>query len=406
MSSNLKVASVVGARPQFVKAAALSRAIRQVAREVLIHTGQHYDENMSEVFFRELEIPAPDYHLGVGSAPHGEQTGEMLKQIERVLLVERPDSVLVYGDTNSTLAGALAAAKLHIPVAHVEAGLRSFNRRMPEEVNRVVTDHVSSLLFAPTDAAVFNLEREGITTGVSQVGDVMYDAVLHYLEQARKSSHILEHYQLRPRAYVLATLHRAENTDDPRRLENIMSAFAEISRQFPVIFPVHPRARRLIADLPQAPRESLLMIEPVSYFDMLRLESNARCIVTDSGGVQKEAFFLRVPCVTTRDESEWVETIETSWNTLVGADAGRIVTAVREAAPGRSGAWPYGHGDSAQQIAHLLTSGALPPSDAPARVEVLANGPAPPAAEVAPIGQVSRVPDFSTGQSTENTGQI
>ncbi|HEV2424114.1 MAG TPA: UDP-N-acetylglucosamine 2-epimerase (non-hydrolyzing) [Terriglobia bacterium] len=363
----MKIATIVGARPQFVKAAVVSRPLRRLAREVLVHTGQHYDANMSDVFFAELEIPSPDYHLAVGSAPHGEQTGEMLKQIERVLLAEKPDSVLVYGDTNSTLAGALAAAKLHIPVAHVEAGLRSFNRRMPEEVNRVVTDHLSSLLFAPTDAAVFNLEREGLTAGVCHVGDVMYDAALHYLEQARKRSKVLERCQLRPGEYVLATLHRAENTDEPGRLRSIMSAFIEVSREAPVVFPVHPRTRRLIDALPQVPGGSLLMIEPVSYFDMLQLESSARCIVTDSGGVQKEAFFFRVPCVTTRDESEWVETLETSWNTLAGADAARIVSAVRKASPGSSGAWPYGRGNSAQQIVHVLTSGALPPLDILAR---------------------------------------
>jgi len=372
----MRIVTIVGARPQFVKAAVVSRVLRPVAREVLVHTGQHYDANMSDVFFRELEIPAPDYHLGVGSAPHGAQTGEMLKQIERLLLDEKPDSVLVYGDTNSTLAGALAAAKLHIPVAHVEAGLRSFNRRMPEEVNRVLTDHMSSLLFAPTDASVFNLEREGISTGVCQVGDVMYDAVLRHLEQARKRSHILDRYELHPGGYVLATLHRAENTDDPQRLQNILSAFAEISRDFPVIFPVHPRTRRLVDGLPPVLGESLLMVEPVSYFDMLRLESSARCIVTDSGGVQKEAFFLRVPCVTTRDESEWVETIETGWNTLAGADTERIVKAVRGAVPGHSGAWPYGRGDSAQQIVHVLTSGALPPSEVPARKEIVTAEPA------------------------------
>lgn len=381
----MKIVTIVGARPQFVKAAVVSRVLRPVAREVLVHTGQHYDHNMSEVFFRELEIPAPDYHLGVGSAPHGEQTGEMLKQIERVLLDEKPDSVLVYGDTNSTLAGALAGAKLHIPVAHVEAGLRSFNRRMPEEVNRVLTDHMSSLLFAPTDAAVFNLEREGISTGVCQVGDVMYDAVLRHLQHARKRSHILERYQLHPREYVLATLHRAENTNDPLRLQNIMSAFAEIAREIPVIFPVHPRTRRLIDGLAPVPCESLLMIESVSYFDMLRLESDARCIVTDSGGVQKEAFFLRVPCVTTRDESEWVETIETGWNTLAGADTERIVKAVRDGVPGHSSAWPYGRGDSAQQIVHVLTSGALPPSGVPARKEIVTAEPALVAGEVEPI---------------------
>ncbi len=365
----MKIVTIVGARPQFIKAAAVSRLLRSAAREVLVHTGQHYDVNMSEVFFRELGIPAPDYLLGVGSASHGEQTGEMLKQIESVLFREKPGWVLVYGDTNSTLAGALAAAKLHVPVAHVEAGLRSFNRRMPEEVNRVLTDHVSTLLFAPTETAVRNLRREGISAGVWQVGDVMYDAVLQHLDHAREHSQILKRHQLCPKEYVLATLHRAENTDDIQRLHSIMSALAEIGREIPVVLPLHPRTRHLIGGLPALTTAPLRMIEPVSYFDMLRLESSARCIVTDSGGVQKEAFFLRVPCVTTRDESEWLETIDSGWNTLVGADRMKIVKAARQAAPGRSGEWPYGKGDSGKQIVNILAFGRPRPTVEPHRAE-------------------------------------
>ena len=352
----MKIVTIVGARPQFVKAAMVSRSLRPAAQEILVHTGQHYDENMSDVFFRELEIPAPDYHLGVGSGSHGGQTGEMLKTIEAVLLRESPDCVLVYGDTNSTLAGAIAAAKLQIPVAHVEAGLRSFNRRMPEEVNRVVTDHLASWLFAPTETAVFNLEQEGISTGVCQVGDVMYDAVLHYRERAWAHSRILKLYELRAGEYVLATLHRAGNTDDPERLKKIMKALAEVSRTVPVVFPVHPRTRRVLNGF--AGGESLLMIEPISYFDMLRLAAGARCIVTDSGGLQKEAFFLHVPCVTPRDETEWVETVESGWNTLTGADPGKIVEAVFAAKPGNPEELPYGRGNAAERIVDVLLSGA------------------------------------------------
>ncbi len=354
MISNFKVATIVGARPQFVKAAAISRKLRRVAHEVLIHTGQHYDANMSEVFFRELDIPAPDYHLGVGSGPHGKQTGEMLAQIERVLLGERSDYVLVYGDTNSTLAGALAAAKLQIPVAHVEAGLRSFNRRMPEEINRVLTDHLAALLLAPTEAAVRNLRLEGLTGGVELVGDVMYEVALEHLRAAERQSRILERLGLDGRGFALATIHRAENTDDLPRLSSILDALGRIGGDCPLVLPLHPRTREAVRRLSGTWLEHLEVIEPLPYFDMLRLESQARFILTDSGGVQKEAFFFRVPCITLRDETEWVETLESGWNVLAGADPERIVDAARKHRPGNGDGFPYGRGDASQRIIALL----------------------------------------------------
>lgn len=318
----MKVVSIVGTRPQFVKAAAVSRVLRATpgVQEVLVHTGQHYDENMSEVFFRELEIPEPDYNLGIGSGSHGAQTGRMLEAIEEVLLKEKPDWVLVYGDTNSTLAGALAAVKLHIPLAHVEAGLRSFNRRMPEEINRVLTDHASDLLFAPTKTAVENLRREGIPEErIHLVGDVMYDAALYYAEKAQRESRILERLKLEPKKYILATVHRAENTDDPSRLRVIVEGLCEVAKEIPVVFPAHPRTKQALKRyrLVQEVEARLILIEPVGYLEMVCLEQNARLIATDSGGVQKEAFFYRVPCVTLRTETEWVELVELGWNRLL-----------------------------------------------------------------------------------------
>jgi len=358
----MRVVSVVGARPQFIKAAPVGKALRAAGHtDVLVHTGQHYDENMSAIFFRELAIPEPDYNLGVGSGSHGRQTGEMLIRLEEVMERERPDWVLVYGDTNSTLAGALAAVKLHIPVAHVEAGLRSFNRTMPEEHNRVLTDHCADLLFCPTQTAVDNLAREGITRGVHLVGDVMYDAVLQFSALARERSTILDDLGLMPKSYLLATVHRPYNTDDPARLQSILEAFIEIGE--PVIFPVHPRTRKRIAGLagtlnlgPAA--GNLRLIEPVGYLDMLMLEQHARMILTDSGGMQKEAYFFAVPCVTLRPETEWVETVEAGWNLVVDADRERILWA----ANGRC--WPqeapgpiFGDGRAAEKIAHGLSKG-------------------------------------------------
>ncbi len=322
------VATIIGARPQFIKAAAVSRELRKRVREVLVHTGQHYDSNMSQVFFDDLQIPRPDYDLGVGSGNHGKQTGAMLAAIEEVLLQERPDRVMVYGDTNSTLAGALAAAKLHIPVAHVEAGLRSFNRNMPEEINRVLTDHMSDMLFCPSPTAVANLAAEGLSRGVHLVGDVMYEALMHAVALAEKKSDICRRLDLEAGTYILATIHRAEHTDDPGKLERLLGVLSEIARQHPVIFPVHPRTRGQLEQLPEgwAAMETtgLRLLEPVGYLDMVRLEAGAKVIMTDSGGIQKEAYWLRVPCVTLREETEWVETVEQGWNVITGTDRDRI----------------------------------------------------------------------------------
>ncbi|MBI4169136.1 MAG: UDP-N-acetylglucosamine 2-epimerase (non-hydrolyzing) [Acidobacteria bacterium] len=365
----MKVASIVGARPQFIKAAPVSRAIERYAqehpdsglREILVHTGQHYDYEMSEIFFRELDLKKPDYHLGVGSGSHAHQIGEMLKGIEAVLLEEKPDWALVYGDTNSTLAGALAAAHAHVPVAHVEAGLRSFNRGMPEETNRVLTDHVSSLLFCPTETAVKNLAREGIAVGVHLVGDVMCDALLANLEEAGAISTILSRLELRPREYFLATVHRAENTDDAERLGGIVEAFRKLGGSYPVIWPVHPRTRQALESyhLSPSPGAVVRLIDPISYRDMLMLEKAARLILTDSGGVQKEAYLLGVPCVTLREETEWLETVQAGWNRLAGVVVDRIVDAVSHVPRGPRRPL-YGDGGAAKQIAEILANGSRP----------------------------------------------
>jgi UDP-GlcNAc3NAcA epimerase len=357
----VKIAAVIGARPQFVKAAVISRVLQSTrgVEEVLIHTGQHYDESMSEVFFKELELRRPDYHLGIGSGTHGMQTGRMLEAIDRVLLRVRPDWVLVYGDTNSTLAGALAAAKLHLPMAHVEAGLRSFNRRMPEEINRVLTDHASDRLFAPTEAAVKNLKQEGIPEErVYLVGDVMYDAALYYGAKAERESQILQRLGLETKGYSLATVHRAENTDNPERLRAIFKGLGSAAERMPVILPLHPRTRAALE------REGLLrevthricLIGPVGYLDMVMLEKNARLVVTDSGGVQKEAFFYRVPCVTLRSETEWVELVELGWNRLIPPLSVNEIVAGVEDALGKNGApgHPYGDGNAAEKIVAVL----------------------------------------------------
>ncbi len=351
----MKVVSIIGARPQFIKCAPVSRELRAVVDEVLVHTGQHYDDAMSGVFFRELGIASPDYHLGVGSGSHGRQTGEMLTGIEEILQKESPAAVLIYGDTNSTLAGALAAAKLHVPIVHVEAGLRSFNRRMPEEINRVVTDQLSALLLCPTDTAVENLRREGITTGVHLVGDVMYDALLDTAERAQGASTILERLSLTPRHYLLATVHRADNTDRLPQLEQIMTALRTlVDTGRTIVFPVHPRTRKQLGHIAGEGSDRLLLIDPVSYLDMVRLESMAEAIVTDSGGIQKEAYWLGVPCITLREETEWVETVESGWNRLVGTNSEHIVEAVETAGPGRSSEWPWKRGEASNAVARLI----------------------------------------------------
>ena len=355
-----KIITIVGARPQFIKAAAVSREILKhpgQLEEVMVHTGQHYDPNMSQVFFDELEIPKPRYNLEVSGGGHGAMTGRMLEGIERILLDERPDWVLIYGDTNSTLAGALAAAKLHIPVAHVEAGLRSFNMRMPEEINRILSDRVSTLLLCPTQVAVDNLAREGVVDGVHNVGDVMFDVALHYQERAKAGSQILKALNFQEKGFALATCHRAENTDDPARLEGIVSALAEFSVELPVVFPLHPRTRKLIQQYGlDKYLERLITVEPLSFLDMVALEQAAKIILTDSGGVQKEAFFYSVPCVTMRDETEWLETVSLGWNTLVGAHRDRILAAARNALEhkGQITERPYGFGDSAAKIVNSV----------------------------------------------------
>ncbi len=363
----MKLLTVVGARPQFIKAATVSRAIARhngqspAARidETIVHTGQHYDANMSQVFFDELEIPQAAVHLGIGSASHGAQTGLMLAALEDVVARESPACVLVYGDTNSTLAGALAAAKLQVPVAHVEAGLRSFNRRMPEEINRVLCDHIAAALYCPTQAAVANLGREGVTAGVELVGDVMYDGMLHY--RAKASAGILDTLGVAPRRYLLATIHRAENTDDPERLRAIASALARAGERFgTVVLPLHPRTRNVLTHAAIALPASVRVVDPAPYFEMIALMASARAILTDSGGVQKEAFFLAVPCLTLRGETEWVETVECGANKLVGADPDAVLAALAEL---ESGAWkpdfssrPYGSGHAAEAIVRSLAT--------------------------------------------------
>lgn len=359
---SMKIVTIVGARPQFIKASAISREIRDHRQgrieEVLVHTGQHYDENMSGVFFEELGIPAPKHNLNIAGGTHGVMTGRMLEAIEGILLQERPDWVLIYGDTNSTLAGALAAAKLHIPVAHVEAGLRSFNMRMPEEVNRILSDRVSNLLLCPTETAVRNLAHEGIVTGVHNVGDVMFDVALYYGDQARQRSSIMQKLGLAEKDFFLATCHRAENTDDPARLTEIVAALGAISASKAVVLPLHPRTRKLID---AAGLGTLLnkvqVVEPLAFLDMIALEQGATAVLTDSGGVQKEAFFYKTPCITLRDETEWVETVDSGWNRLVGADRNRILDAVASLTIPDVAAPQFGHGDAAKRsLDHLETT--------------------------------------------------
>lgn len=357
----MKIVTVVGARPQFIKAAAISRALslhrEGSVREVLVHTGQHYDDRMSEVFFRELGIGAPAHNLGIAGGTHGAMTGKMIESIEQVLLAERPEWLLIYGDTNSTLAAAVAASKLHIPIAHVEAGLRSFNMRMPEEINRIVADRLSSLLFCPTDAAVANLANEGMRAGVHLVGDVMYDVALHFAEAAGQAD-ILQRLDLTPKQYVLATCHRAENTDDAQNLTGVIAGLRAVAEQKRVILPLHPRTQGKIKEFGLSTAlGNISVIEPVSYLNMVALEKNAEVIVTDSGGVQKEAFFYEVPCVTTRSETEWVETVAAGWNVLVGTDAGRIAAEVLSPNQRtRAKVRPYGSGDAARRIVDLVLS--------------------------------------------------
>ncbi|KKG67233.1 non-hydrolyzing UDP-N-acetylglucosamine 2-epimerase [Methanosarcina mazei] len=351
----MKIASIVGVRPQFVKASVVSRELRKKHKEILIHTGQHYDYEMNQVFFEELGIPEPDYYLGVGSGSHGFQTGEMLKKIEEILISEKPELVLTYGDTNSTLAGALAASKIGIKSAHVESGLRSFDRSMPEEINRILTDHCSDILFCPTQNAVDNLKREGITENVFLTGDVMVDSLLYNKEIAENKSQILKNLNLNSKEYLVATIHRASNTDNKENLTNIVDAFSELNEN--IVFPVHPRTEKLLKNygLYDSLNSFVTLIEPLGFFDFIKLMNHAKMILTDSGGVQKEAYILQVPCVTLRNNTEWVETIEDGWNVLVGCNKNNIVKMVEEfnylANTYRN---QYGNGNASTEIASII----------------------------------------------------
>jgi UDP-GlcNAc3NAcA epimerase len=364
MKQTYKVLSIVGARPQFVKAAMCSRALLSLQesgsamdiRVEIIHTGQHYDKLLSDIFFEQMKIPRPAANLDVGSGSHAEMTARILVGMEREIVGRRPDLVLVYGDTNSTLGAALAAAKLGVPVAHVEAGLRSFNRRMPEEINRELTDKLSALLFCPTHQAVLNLDREGVSQGVHLIGDVMFDAALAFSVPARKGSVILESLGLVSQGYCLATVHRAENTDDPERLGGILQGLAMVAATRPVVLPLHPRTRQCVAafGLEQV-ASSLIVTEPCSFLDMIRLEQEAALILTDSGGVQKEAYFHGVPCVTLRQETEWVETVTSGWNRLAGWRTESIAAAAQAAGPGQP-IQEYGQGRAAEEVWKIIAT--------------------------------------------------
>ena len=362
----MKIVTILGARPQFIKAAAVSRSIRQhnknsdnYIKEIIIHTGQHFDKNMSDDFFTELEIPQPDYNLKIANLQHGAMTGRMLEAIETVLKRQNPNLVLIYGDTNSTLAGVLAARKMHIPVAHVEAGLRSFNMRMPEEINRIIADRLSNYLFCPTRTAVNNLSNEGVTEGVHNVGDVMYDVNLYYRERAKQQKD-LKQWGVRKGQYALCTIHRAENTDDISRLKSILEAFRYIALKNPVLFPIHPRTKKLLRSMGKEKwLDGITILEPVPYLEMLGLEMSAKVILTDSGGIQKEAFFHNVPCITLRDETEWVETVSTGNNVVVGSDKTAIISAYNKAKKNNiaiNESYPYGDGNAAEMIIKIVST--------------------------------------------------
>lgn len=363
----MKLLTVIGARPQFIKAAPFSENFRKENEEILVHTGQHYDSNMSDIFFEELGIPKPDYNLEVGSGSHGAQTGRMLERIESIIFKESPDGMLVYGDTNSTLAGALAASKLHIPVFHVEAGLRSYNKRMPEELNRVLTDHVSDLLLCPTQTAVENLKLEGITSGVTNTGDIMYDAVLRNIPISGKKysegvwlKELINDNQaadrLTEKEYYLATIHRAENTDDVGKLTDVFAALSQLDK--PVLMPLHPRTCNIIRDQ-NISTKNVIIIKPVGYLLMLYLTANAYMILTDSGGLQKEAFFLKVPCTTLRDQTEWVETLQDDWNVLCRTEVAEILEKANRKLSCRMYPQPslFGDGHAAERICREIMKG-------------------------------------------------
>lgn len=361
----MKILTVIGARPQFIKAAALSRAIQKhnktnshtFIEDIILHTGQHYDVNMSDIFFEDLAIPKPAYHLNIGSGTHGQQTGQMLIRIEEILMEEQPDYLLVYGDTNSTLSGALAASKLHIPIVHVEAGLRSYNRRMPEELNRVLTDHISHLLFCPTEEAVHNLNAEGIHRNIHCVGDVMFDCFLAFAQIAEHKSKILQTLPTpfsNANPFNLATVHRAENTDSVQRLTHIFEALNETG--LPVIMPLHPRTKKALLTHKIKPGSHIYIVDPLSYLDMCFLLKRATLVLTDSGGLQKEAFFAQVPCITLRDETEWRETVTSGWNRVTGTEKKSISSAVNafQSSPPLPTSNSYGNGNAAEKIVATL----------------------------------------------------
>jgi UDP-GlcNAc3NAcA epimerase len=353
----MKIVSIVGTRPQFIKCAPLSRELRKEHEEILVHTGQHYDHEMSDIFFEELNIPKPEYNLGIRSYNQGEQTGEMIIEIEKVLLKEKPGMVLVYGDTNSTLAGAMAASKLFIMLVHVEAGLRSFDRRMPEEINRVLTDHVSDILLCPTQKAVENLAKEGIIGGVHLVGDVMLDALEYNRKVAEEKSHIIDELGLEKGKYLVITVHRPSNTDSRVNLSNIVKALGQSAKI--VVFPVHPRSEKYLREygIWDNMPANVRLIPPLGYLDMLRLMGNAEMILTDSGGIQKEAYMLKVPCITLRENTEWVETLEEGWNVLVGADREKIIRAMKEFKPHHRLKDIFGNGYTSVKIREIINNG-------------------------------------------------
>jgi UDP-N-acetylglucosamine 2-epimerase len=354
----MKIMSVVGARPQFIKVAPIIKALEKygATQHILVHTGQHYDIELSKIFFDELSIPKPDYNLEVGSDSHARQTGRMIISLEDTLLTEKPDLVLVYGDTNSTLAGALAAVKLHIPVAHVEAGPRMFDKSIPEEINRVLTDHIASLLFAPTQTAVNNLKREGIENGVYLAGDVMLDSFRHFSEIAGRNSKIVDELALNQGGYLLATVHRARNTDNEENLRSIIDAFINLGAT--IVFPLHPRTEkylkqyRLYDSFKKAP--NIRLISPVGYLDSMMLTRNAKKVLTDSGGLQKEAYFSKVPCITLDEATGWPETVEDGWNILVGSDKAKIVQAAKDFEPKGKPRDVFGDGRAAEKIAEIV----------------------------------------------------
>ena len=351
----MKIITVLGARPQFIKASVVSKVLQSEIdiEEVIIHTGQHFDKNMSGIFFNELKIKKPNYNLGVSSLSHGAMTGRQLEKIEKILINESPDLLLVYGDTNSTLSGALAASKLHIPIAHIESGLRSFNKKMPEEINRILVDHVSEVLFVPSKKSSVNLQNEGIDSKkIKIVGDVMYDASLHFGEIAEKESTILKKLNLVKGQYILATLHRQENTDDEKKLKNVFTALSSLS--FPVVMPLHPRTKKKIISSQIQVNKNIRFTEPLGYLDMLFLEKNAYKIATDSGGVQKEAYFYGVPCITLREETEWIELVEEGYNNIVGTDIGKIIEAINQQVKEIKYRNLYGDGNASEKIVKFI----------------------------------------------------